>query len=72
MEKVIHEVRFVETDDGFRVEIKGDKEQIRKMGFGPGMGFMRHLRRGRQHGFGHGFGCCCSDEPEGAADKSSE
>ncbi len=44
-EKVIHEVRFIETDDGFRVEVKGDKERIKKMGFGPGM-----------MGFGSGMG----------------
>lgn len=29
-EKVIHEYRIIETDDGFRIEIKGDKERIRK------------------------------------------
>jgi hypothetical protein len=28
-EKVIHEVRVIETEDGFRIEIKGDKEQIK-------------------------------------------
>jgi hypothetical protein len=37
MEKVINEFRVVETDDGFRIEIRGDKEVIRRMlsGFGP-------------------------------------
>lgn len=54
-EKVLHEVRFIETDDGFRIEVKGDKEKIRRMGFGPGwsrMGF----GPGRHHGghCGHG------------------
>jgi hypothetical protein len=29
MEKVIQEFRIIETDDGFRIEIKGDKEQLR-------------------------------------------
>lgn len=29
MEKIINELRVIETDDGFRIEIKGDKEQIR-------------------------------------------
>jgi hypothetical protein len=62
-DKVIHEVRFIETDDGFRIEVKGDKERMREMGFGPGfgpgMGFgwmhRRHWRRGRGwHGFGPG------------------
>jgi hypothetical protein len=43
-EKVLHEVRIIETDDGFRIEVKGDKEKMRKFfskgkGFGPG--FMR-------------------------------
>ena len=31
MEKVIKEFEIVETDDGFRIEIKGDKETIRQM-----------------------------------------
>jgi hypothetical protein len=60
-EKVLHEVRFIETDDGFRIEVKGDKEKIRQMGFGPGMmGFgpgMRHKRHGRhgRHSHRHGM-----------------
>jgi hypothetical protein len=71
MEKVIQEFRIIETDDGFRIEIKGDKEQLREWvmrldprhwgGPGPGMRFafgphgMRHGRRG--HRFGpFGFG----------------
>ncbi|MEW5870212.1 MAG: hypothetical protein AB1894_13125 [Chloroflexota bacterium] len=29
MENVISELRVIETDDGFRIEIKGDKEKIR-------------------------------------------
>ena len=61
-EKVLHEVRFIETDDGYRVEVKGDKEQLKKMGmmhfgkkgFGPGMFFGRG-RRGHW-GRGHGYG----------------
>ena len=41
-EKVLHEIRFIETDDGFRLEINGDKEKMREMGFDPGMmGFGR-------------------------------
>lgn len=31
MDKVLHEFRIIETDDGFRIEIKGDKEQLRPM-----------------------------------------
>jgi len=58
-EKVLSEIRFIETDDGFRVEVKGDKEQLKKMGFmhkgtcGRGS-FGRG--RGRFWGSGHGYG----------------
>ncbi len=44
-ERIIHEVKFIETDDGYKIEIKGDKDRIKKMvkrfGIGsfPGMGF---------------------------------
>ena len=31
MDKVISEFKVVETDDGFRIEIKGDKEEIQRM-----------------------------------------
>lgn len=63
-EKVLHEVRWIETDDGFRLEIKGDKEKLRKYGpFAGGMcmggagGFFRRWRGGR-HGrrFGYDMG----------------
>ena len=66
-EKVISEIRFVETDDGFRIEFKGDKERWREMGFDPsswrwgrgrrrGHGHHRHHRHGRHwHGCGPGF-----------------
>ena len=52
MEKVINEFKVIETDDGFRIEIKGDKEAIREMwgNFGP-RGF-----RGRKHKHGRDFG----------------
>ncbi len=53
-EKVIHEVRIVETDDGFRIEIKGDKERLREI-FGKGMfpfGFGRMM--GHHGPFHHG------------------
>ena len=29
MEKIINELRVIETDAGFRIEINGDKEQIK-------------------------------------------
>jgi hypothetical protein len=37
MENVIHEFKIIETEDGFRIEITGDKDTIRQMlhGFGP-------------------------------------
>ena len=72
MEKVISEWRIVETDDGFRVEIKGDKEALRgwlkhHRHQGP-MRFARHMRFGpwgAGFGFGHGDWCCSEgEEPE--------
>jgi len=47
-EKVVYELRVVKTEDGFRVEVKGDKEALRDLDFGPGMPPF-----GRQH-FGPG------------------
>jgi hypothetical protein len=44
-DKVISEFKVVETEDGFRIEIKGDKERIKEMFKHRGMGF-------RHHGFG--------------------
>ena len=67
MEKVVSEWRIVETDDGFRIEVKGDKEAMRewlkhRRGHGP-MQFARHMRFGPWGaGFGHGFGRCCEEE----------
>jgi len=50
-EKVIHEYKVIETDDGFRIEIKGDKERIKKWMEGGS----RHRRMGwRGRGFGPG------------------
>jgi hypothetical protein len=40
MEKIINEFRVIETDDGFRIEIKGDKEKIKSFM----SGFGRHKR----------------------------
>jgi len=51
-EKVLHEIRFIETDDGFRLEINGDKEKMREMGFIPGM--MRFGQGQHFGGFPHG------------------
>jgi hypothetical protein len=79
MEKIIQEFRIIETDDGFRIEIKGDKEQLREWvmrldprhwgGPGPGMRFAFgphhgwHGRRGRRFG-PFGFGAWWCDEDE--------
>ncbi len=51
-EKVIHEYKLIETDDGFRIEIKGDKEQIRKWMEGGS----RHRRMGWRGRGPCGFG----------------
>lgn len=68
MEKVINEFKIIETEDGFRIEIKGNKEAIRRMlsGFGPGsfFGFRGPFGRGFRFGFGPagfwgGFGGWC-------------
>lgn len=60
MEKVINEFRVIETDDGFRIEIKGDKEKIKA--FMSGLGWHKRWPRWRtrRRGFFWGpfsFGC---------------
>jgi hypothetical protein len=56
MEKVIQDFKVIETDDGFRIEIKGDKEAIREMwgNFGPRAWRGRKHKHGRDFGFGFG------------------
>jgi len=51
MEKIINEIKVIETEDGYRIEIKGNKEAIRRMlsGFGP-LNF-----QGKGGPFSHGF-----------------
>ena len=44
MEKVIQEWRIVETDDGYRIELKGDKEAMRQW-----VEHLRAFRMGRRH-----------------------
>ncbi len=64
MEKIIDDIKIVETEDGFRVEIKGDKEAIRRMLQSCGAGFP--FGRGSCFDFAPGFwstmgewcGCC--------------
>jgi hypothetical protein len=77
-EKVIHEVRFIETDEGYRIEINGDKERMREMGFVPGMGFWsgkrfaRRMHRAARHM--HGWGPWWDredDEPEAKDNESA-
>jgi hypothetical protein len=77
-EKVIHEVKIIETDDGFRVEVKGDKERMRKM-FDHGMRFKhRHMHRHgprRAWGWGMGYGpwgWWWDDEPEGEGEPAPD
>ncbi|MBI1257786.1 MAG: hypothetical protein GC204_09980 [Chloroflexi bacterium] len=54
-EKVLHEIKIIETEDGFRIEMTGDKEQLRKLLFEHGSPFSVPFGRGR--GFGRrGFG----------------
>ena len=57
MEKVISEFKVIETEDGFRIEIKGNKEAIRRMlsGFGLGDAFRAGTPFGRSFHFGPGF-----------------
>ena len=56
-DKVISEFKVIETDDGFRIEIKGDKQAIRRMmgGFGPHRFFKGKGPFGRRFRFGPGF-----------------
>ena len=65
-DKLIHECRVIETDEGFRIEIKGDKNCFRElfshgmeegcgMGHGHGIGGLHGLR-GLLHGHGHSMG----------------
>ena len=76
MERVISEFRLVETDDGYRLEVKGDKEAMRKA--------MRDFwqRRHAHHGFPHSpfgrfpgrhfrhWGGCCGPEEDPEGEKS--
>ena len=75
MEKVISEWRIVETDDGFRIEIKGDKEAMRErvkrmFAHGP-MPFGHRGPFGAKHWCGrHGFGPHdCEDEEQHGPEK---
>jgi hypothetical protein len=47
-EKVLYEIRYVETEDGFRIEAKGNKKGLRRMGYGPKAILSRGGGRGRK------------------------
>lgn len=48
-EKVHYEIKFVETEDGYRLEASGDKEALKRLGIGPNMvGRKRRPGRGRR------------------------
>jgi len=53
MEKVIGEFKIVETEEGYRIEIKGDKEKMKEMFSGLRWG---KFRSRHFHPFGFGFG----------------
>jgi len=86
MERIIKEFRVIETEDGFRIEIKGDKERLRSVlsGFGGRQqGRHRHQwRRGFAWGpFDFGFdpwtwmraaGCCGAWDAEAEADEEAQ
>jgi len=55
MEKVVNELRVIETDDGYRIEIKGDKEKIKALMSDFGKHQRRHHPGGRHWG-GFPFG----------------
>lgn len=64
-EKVLREIQVIETDEGFRIELKGDKEELRAIvdrltHAGPfggrGWGFGPFGRHGHEHGHEHGHG----------------
>ncbi len=71
MEKIINEIKIVEIDDGFRIEIRGDKEAIRRMLRGIGAGWP--FGRGFRFGFGpwswNSFGGCWGPWQETDRDK---
>jgi hypothetical protein len=63
MDKVIHELTATETEDGFRIEIKGNNEAIRRMlwSCGPSVSsvptpFLRGFRFDCGPGIGMGSG----------------
>jgi hypothetical protein len=79
MEKVIREWRVIETDDGYRLEIKGDKQAIRHwvehfQPCGPKHRVHHWPRFGPRHArfWGHGFECCEQDTECDEAEEQTE
>ena len=56
MEKIINEFRVIETDDGYRIEIKGDKEAMKAFMGGSGPWHRGHRRGWKGGPFGFHFG----------------
>lgn len=58
-EKTLTEIRIIESDEGYRVEVKGDKAKLKKM-FHMCKGFRRGRPSGRGRsrfwGRGHAYG----------------
>jgi len=54
-EKVVFELRVIETEDGFRVEVKGDKERLKQEGMENFMPHFGHRFRGPFGGHHRGF-----------------
>jgi hypothetical protein len=77
VEKVIKEWRVIETDDGFRIEIKGDKDAMRSCfkhlrSHGP-MHWPHHrMPFGPWHGhFAQRDFCCCAEDEESEEEKTA-
>jgi hypothetical protein len=73
MEKVINEVKIIETEDGFRIEIRGDKEAIRQIlhNFGSGFPFRDGFHFDFGPDFWSNFGRWCSSWQEADDKKKS-
>ena len=78
-EKVIYEVRLIETEDGLRIEMKGDKERMREFvhrkrmrHFGHREEWREWSRWGREFGRSWCFGPWWCDEPESKDEPKAE
>lgn len=70
MEKVIGEFKIIETEDGYRIEIKGDKDKMKEIFSGLRWRKARHHFHPFDFGLGGGFWggmgpwCCWEEEKE--------